>query len=142
MTTSKRTYRVAGYILLGFGILANHNGCSTGSVTTTNRYEEELEGVASYYAHEFHGRTTASGETYDMNALTAAHRTLPFHTRVRVMNLENSRSIEVRINDRGPFKEGRVIDLSFKAALELGIIARGTAPVRIQILEFGSPDPK
>jgi rare lipoprotein A len=93
-----------------------------------------LNGIASYYAHEFHGRTTANGEVFDMHALTAAHRTLPFNTRVRVRNLTNNRVVEVRINDRGPFKDNRVIDLSLEAAKELDMIQDGTTPVEIEIL--------
>ncbi len=101
----------------------------------------ELEGIASYYADEFHGRKTSSGEEYDMHALTAAHRTLPFNTKVRVLNLENMRSVIVRINDRGPFKDDRIIDVSLEAARQLGLIANGTAPVKMEILEMGkSPD--
>ena len=102
------------------------------------RPEAELQGVASYYAEEFNGRKTASGETYDMNGFTAAHRSLPFGAKVRVRNLENNREVEVRINDRGPFKENRVIDLSFGAAKVLGLIARGTARVLIEVLDDGS----
>lgn len=97
----------------------------------------ELEGIASYYADEFHGRKTSSGEEYDMHALTAAHRSLPFNTRVRVVNLENMKSVIVRINDRGPFKDDRVIDVSLEAARQLGLIADGTARVRIEVLERG-----
>ncbi len=89
-------------------------------------------GVASWYGVPHHGKQTASGETYDMNSLTAAHRTLPFGTRVRVVNLKNSRSVEVRINDRGPFVAGRIIDLSRAAARSLGM--PGTAKVRLEIL--------
>lgn len=96
---------------------------------------DQLEGIASYYADEFHGRQTSSGEVYDMHALTAAHRTLPFNTKVRVVNLENGKSVVVRVNDRGPFKDDRVIDLSLEAAKQIGLIANGTAPVRLEILE-------
>jgi len=95
------------------------------------------EGIASYYADEFHGRQTANGETFDMHALTAAHRTLPFNTRVRVTNLDNGRSVVVRINDRGPFVEGRIIDLSLGAARAVGLIGPGTARVRLEVLEMG-----
>lgn len=95
------------------------------------------EGVASYYAHKFHGRTTSNGEIYNMYELTAAHKTLPFNTIVRVTNLDNGRSVEVRINDRGPFVKGRIIDLSLKAAESLGMIEKGTAPVKIEILKAG-----
>ena len=98
---------------------------------------DQLRGVASYYADEFNGRKTSNGEIYDMHALTAAHRTLPFNTRVRVINLENHRSVVVRINDRGPFKDDRVIDVSLEAAKRLGLIANGTALVQIEVLELG-----
>jgi len=101
----------------------------------------ELQGVASYYADEFDGRSTSNGEVYDMEAMTAAHKTLPFNTRVRVTNLENGEAAEVRINDRGPFKEGRIIDLSLAAARELGLIARGTARVSLEVLEWGPWSP-
>jgi rare lipoprotein A len=93
-----------------------------------------LEGMASYYADEFHGRTTANGETYDMHNLTAAHRTLPFNTRVRVTNLSNNRSVVVRINDRGPFVSDRIIDLSLRAAQELSMVGPGTARVALELL--------
>ena len=99
----------------------------------------QLQGVASYYADEFNGRTTSNGETYDMHALTAAHRTLPFNSMVRVTNVLNHQSVVVRINDRGPFKEDRIIDLSFKAAELLGMIPTGTADVTLEILQSGSP---
>jgi len=95
------------------------------------------EGIASYYADQYHGRKTSSGEVYDMNALTAAHREWPFGTRVRVTNLENGRDVTVRINDRGPFKEERIIDLSLAAAKQIGLIASGTVRVRIEVLEWG-----
>lgn len=91
-------------------------------------------GMASYYADKYHGKTTASGEAFDMNELTAAHRTLPFGTRVKVTDLENNRSVIVRINDRGPFVEGRVIDLSRAAAEELQFIRAGLAKVRVEII--------
>ncbi len=97
-----------------------------------------LEGVASYYADDFNGKLTSNGETYDMHALTAAHRTFPFGTRVRVTNLANDKSVVVRINDRGPFKEGRIIDLSLGAAEALGVIATGTTRVRLDVLEWGN----
>ena len=95
----------------------------------------QLSGIASYYADEFDGRTTASGEQYDMHALTAAHRTLPFSTTVRVTNNDNGRSVIVRINDRGPFKDDRVIDLSLEAARRIGLIAKGTGPVTLEIVD-------
>lgn len=100
-----------------------------------------LNGIASYYADEFHGRKTSNGEVYDMHDLTAAHRTLPFNTRLKVTNLDTQRAVVVRINDRGPFKDDRVIDLSLEAAKQIGLITHGTAPVKLEILEFGTPEP-
>jgi rare lipoprotein A len=93
------------------------------------------EGTASWYGNPHHGKKTASGETYDMNALTAAHRTLPLGTRVRVTNTENGRSVVVRINDRGPFRDGRIIDVSRAAARELGATGHGLFSVRLEVLE-------
>jgi rare lipoprotein A len=91
-------------------------------------------GYASYYARAHDGLRTASGERYDMDEMTAAHRTLPFGTRVRVTNLENGRDVVVRINDRGPFRKGRVIDVSYAAARKLGLVHSGVAKVRVQVL--------
>ena len=99
-------------------------------------------GIASWYGQEFHGRPTSSREVYNMNDMTAAHRTLPFGTHVMVTNLANDRSAVVRINDRGPFVGGRVIDLSYAAARVLGIVGPGTARVRVEILGgFREPAP-
>lgn len=92
-------------------------------------------GIASWYGEKFHGRATASGETYDMHALTAAHKELPLGTVVDVKNLDNGRSVRVRINDRGPFARGRIIDLSRAAAREIGMIGPGTARVEIHVLD-------
>ena len=92
-------------------------------------------GKASWYGDAHHGKKTASGELYDMRELTAAHRSLPLGTRVRVVNVENNRSVVVRINDRGPFVRGRIIDLSRAAALELGALGSGLFTVRIEVLE-------
>lgn len=94
-------------------------------------------GKASWYGKKFHGRKTANGETYDMYAMTAAHKTLPLGTYVRVKNLQNNREMDVRINDRGPFVRGRIIDLSFAGAKKLGIVGQGTALV--QITALGTP---
>ena len=92
-------------------------------------------GVASYYGKKFHGRKTANGEVFNMYKLTAAHRVLPLGTEVRVTNLSNGRWVEVKVNDRGPFIEGRVLDLSFAAALELEMVQAGTSEVMIEILK-------
>jgi rare lipoprotein A len=95
-------------------------------------------GIASWYGDFFHGRRTANGEIYDMNALTAAHPTLPMPTYATVTNLENNRTIVVRINDRGPYHDGRIIDLSHRAAELLGFYPKGSGPVRVRYL---SPAP-
>lgn len=95
---------------------------------------QTLTGVASWYGGKFHGRTTANGETYNMNAMTAAHPHLPFGTEVVVTNQNNGESVVVRINDRGPFVGSRIIDLSRAAANEIGMINSGTARVTVEVL--------
>jgi rare lipoprotein A len=94
-------------------------------------------GVASWYGRDFHGKKTSNGENYNMYAMTAAHKTLPLGTYVRVVNLENNRSIVVRINDRGPFVRGRIIDLSYAGARDIGIVGPGTA--RVEVVALGRP---
>ena len=98
-------------------------------------------GRASWYGQAHHGRKTASGEIYDMTQLTAAHRTLPLGTRVRVTNVGNGRSVVVRINDRGPFIDGRIIDLSQAAAREIGAIGAGVVSVQLEVLEAAAAEP-
>lgn len=93
------------------------------------------EGIASWYGPTFHGKLTANGEKYDMYGLTAAHRTLPFNSIVKVKNLDNGKSVQVRINDRGPYAKNRIIDLSKKAAKEIGMLAPGTAKVELILLK-------
>lgn len=95
-------------------------------------------GVASWYGHPYHGRPAADGEIYDMETLVAAHRTLPFNTWVRVVNLNNEKSVDVRIIDRGPFIDGRIIDLSHAAATAIGMVVSGTAQVRVEVIR--TPD--
>lgn len=97
-----------------------------------------MEGIASYYAEPYHGRRTANGEIFDTyKGMTAAHRTLPFNTVVRVVNKQNGREVEVRINDRGPFVNGRVIDLSLRAAREIDMVRAGVAAVKLKVLKPG-----
>lgn len=98
------------------------------------------EGVASWYGPGFHGKPTACGETYDMEAMTAAHKTLPLGTYVKVTHLENSQSIIVRVNDRGPFVAGRIIDLSSKASQMLGVRQKGVAHVRVEAIELATQE--
>ena len=93
-----------------------------------------MEGKASWYGREQHGHLTANGEHFDMYALTAAHRTLHMQTRVRVINLRNGRAAVVRINDRGPYSRGRIIDVSYAAAKELDMLNAGVVPVRLEVL--------
>lgn len=100
------------------------------------------EGEASWYGPGFHGQLTSSGETYDENDLTAAHRTLPFNTIVRVINTDNDKTAEVRINDRGPYEDDRIIDLSRSAAEEIDMIDSGVAEVRLELVEAGGPIPR
>jgi rare lipoprotein A len=97
-------------------------------------------GVASWYGFPFHGRAAADGEIYHMERLTAAHRTLPFNTVVRVINLTNRKAVDVRIIDRGPFIDGRIIDLSHAAARAIGLVEPGIAQVRLEILQSPSAD--
>jgi rare lipoprotein A len=94
------------------------------------------KGMASYYHDRFQGNRTASGETYNKRIRSAAHKTLPLGTKVRVTRLSNGKSIVVKINDRGPFVKGRIIDLSRRAARDLGIIGRGVAKVEVEVLSF------
>lgn len=102
---------------------------------TATRPVYSKTGKASWYGPGFHGRKTANGERYNQNAMTAAHKSLPFNTKVRVTNLENNKEVVVRINDRGPYIRGRIIDLSKKAAKMLAMLSSGTAKVRVETLE-------
>ena len=95
------------------------------------------KGTGCYYSDEYQGKRTASGEDYNARAFTAAHKKLPFGTIVKVKNLRNGKTVKVRINDRGPFKRGRIIDLSKAAAREIGLLQAGIAPVRIEVLKWG-----
>ncbi|MFM6927864.1 MAG: septal ring lytic transglycosylase RlpA family protein [Bdellovibrio sp.] len=95
-----------------------------------------LTGRASWYGHDHDGQKTANGETFDMQEMTAAHRTLPMNSKVKVTSLSNGKSVIVRINDRGPFSKGRIIDVSQAAAKELGMIKKGTDKVKIEVLEI------
>ena len=96
--------------------------------------QAHVSGAASYYGKRFHGRRTANGERFNMNAMTAAHKSLPFGTKVRVTNRRNGKSVVVRINDRGPYHGGRIIDLSRAAAARIGMLKTGTASVKLDVL--------
>ena len=131
--THRRVLPVAALSLLALA------GCSTAVVTTRPPAEPpatgaEEVGYASWYGSQHQGKRTASGEIYDMNQLTAAHRTLPFGTRVLVTNRDTSQSAEVRVNDRGPFVKGRILDVSYAAARQLGAVGAGIFPVRLRVI--------
>lgn len=97
---------------------------------------DSFSGVASWYGKDFHGKKTSNGEIYDMNDMTAAHKTLPMNTMLKVTNLKNNKSLVVRVNDRGPFVGSRIIDLSFTAATRLDLVAQGTGPVGLEVIGF------
>ena len=123
-----RWIRWAGLLLPVFVLVA----CGFHTSSKTSAAYKQV-GMASYYGHKFHGRRTASGERYNEKNLTAAHRSLPFGTRVRVTNVENGKNVTVRINDRGPFVKHRIIDLSFAAAKRIGMISKGVVKVEVTI---------
>lgn len=134
---SPRARRWPGRALPGLalaGLLAGCAGQSPSLGVGDAAVGQTQRGVAAYYASSYQGRRTASGERYDAAALTAAHRSLAFGTRVRVTNLDNRRQVTVRITDRGPFTAGRIIDLSRRAAERLDMVERGIAPVRIEVV--------
>lgn len=110
------------------------SGCTGLQQTSRKEVLSAATGIASYYGEQFRGRVTASGERYDPDKLTAAHLSYPLGTRVRVTNLANGRSVVVRINDRGPYKAGRIIDLSARAAKEIGLLADGITKVLVQVV--------
>ncbi len=118
-------------VVLGIAVAA----CSLTRSVTPPVVDGRQEGVASWYGPGFHGKRTANGEIYDQYELTAAHQTLPLGTRVMVTSLTNGRSVEVRINDRGPFVDGRVVDLSYAAASVLRMVGPGTMPVRLEVVD-------
>lgn len=114
------------------------NGKTYHIMASAEGYREE--GIASWYGVKFHGHTTSNGEVFDMNKISAAHKTLPLPTWVRVTNLDNGKSIDVRVNDRGPFHGGRIIDLSYAAAVKLGYQDKGTARVRVEAISGAALD--
>jgi len=142
---TRRTFLQWTLALLGLSTLLFFTGCASAphsrpglSHETPQTSSSPAVGIASFYASQYNGRKTASGERYDMNKMTAAHRTLPFGTRVRVTELSSNTSVVVRINDRGPFSRGRIIDLSLAAARRLGIVQKGSATVKLEPLSEGA----
>jgi rare lipoprotein A len=134
------TMRTKGLgVLLAVGLLAGCGG--TAGVRNADPTTAQL-GDASYYHDSLHGNTTANGEVYDRDAMTAAHRTLPFGTEVRVTNLANGKSVRLRINDRGPFVAGRIIDVSRRAAERLDFVREGVVAVRLEVIGAGAGGPR
>ena len=129
--------RIHRFIVLAVAALLFTASCGVANRTTrANSKAPSIEtGVASWYGPNFHGKLTANGETYDMDGMTAAHRTLPFNTEVMVENLDNGKTVRVRINDRGPFAKDRIIDLSRAAATQLDMMGPGTARVRLYLVK-------
>ena len=104
---------------------------------TFNKNKRIFTGVSSYYGPNFHGKLTANGEVYDMYGVTAAHKEIPLNTVARVTNLDNGKSLILRINDRGPYIDGRILDCSYGAAKKLDFLTQGTANVKIEVIEWG-----
>ncbi len=116
-------------------IAGSLNGCGTAAKTPNYSVHRTITGLASYYGPKWHGRKTASGERLNIHAMTAAHKSLPFGTRVRVTLLSTGKSVIVRINDRGPYVQGRIIDLTDDAARKIGLTAQGVGRVRLEVLQ-------
>ncbi len=135
--TSNAIIRTSTYNRLSIGILlllVSAIGCGA----PVTRSLGTMEGIASYYGSEFHGRRTSNGESFDKDAMTAAHRTYPFNTILRVTNLSNGMEVDVRVNDRGPVKPERIIDLTYGAAKEIDMVRDGLVRVRVEVLEWGN----
>ena len=124
----------AGVMIAGSVFVSSVLGVGVANAKETNSGPKVISGSASWYGGQFHGRKTANGERFNMHDLTAAHRSLPFGTKVRVTNQKNGKSVVVRINDRGPFVGKRVIDLSRGAAQAVNMLGTGVAPVKLQVL--------
>lgn len=135
----------AAVVLMLLGVLSTI-GCSANrrpqSLPDSSGLKPLEKGTASWYGPKFHGRRTANGERFDMNELTAAHPSLPFGTLLEVRNVRNGKTVKVRVNDRGPFSKSRIIDVSFAAARELGLVLSGTAPVQLFLAKKGEPAPQ
>lgn len=120
-----------------YGDYVDTTGWSRKQIESIKNHPKTQIGIASYYGKKFHKKLTANGETFNMYKVSAAHKSYPLGTKVRVTNLENGKSIKLVINDRGPFVSGRIIDLSYKAARKLDFVNQGTAKVRIDVIRLG-----
>lgn len=131
----KRSFKTRIFFIFIFSIILSSCSLPVSRESYAPGYIER--GIASWYGEEFHGRPTSSGEIYDMHALTAAHKLMPLGTVAKVTNLENGRSVTVKINDRGPFIDDRIIDLSYGSAGAIDMVETGLAPVEIEVLKWG-----
>ena len=122
---------------IAYGDYVNTTGMSRKQIESIKNHPKTQIGIASYYRKKFHKKRTANGEIFNMYKVSAAHKSYPLGTKVRVTNLENGKSLKLVINDRGPFVSGRIIDLSYKAARKLGFVNQGTVKVRIDVLRLG-----
>ena len=122
---------------IAYGDYVNTAGMSRKQIESIKNHPKTQIGIASYYGKKFHKKRTANGEIFNMYKVSAAHKSYPLGTKVRVTNLENGKSLKLVINDRGPFVSGRIIDLSYKAARKLGFVNQGTVKVRIDVLRLG-----
>ena len=122
---------------IAYGDYVNTTGMSRKQIESIKNHPKTQIGIASYYGKKFHKKRTANGEIFNMYKVSAAHKSYPLGTKVRVTNLENGKSLKLVINDRGPFVSGRIIDLSYKAARKLGFVNQGTVKVRIDVLRHG-----
>ena len=123
---------------IAYGDYVNSKGMSRKQIENIKNHPRVQIGIASYYGSKFRKKRTANGEIFNMYKVSAAHKTLPLGTKVRVINLKNGKSLTMIINDRGPFAKGRIIDLSYKAAQKLGFVNQGTTKVRIEVLRLGN----
>ncbi|HYP07803.1 MAG TPA: septal ring lytic transglycosylase RlpA family protein [Bryobacteraceae bacterium] len=134
MSNPSHRYAIAAVIIVLSILLTTGCGKKKMKIAKPPSIGHTETGIASWYGHPYHGRRAANGEVYDMEKLTAAHRTYPFDTWVRVQNLSNDRTVDVRIQDRGPFIDGRIIDLSHAAAREIELIGPGVAKVKLTVI--------
>ena len=121
-----------------YGDYVNSDGMTRKEIESIQNHPHVQIGISSYYGKEFHKKRTASGQIFDMHKISAAHKTLPLGTKIRVTNLKNGRSLTMTITDRGPFVKGRILDVSYKAARKLSFVNEGTTKVRIDVLRLGN----
>jgi rare lipoprotein A len=122
---------------IAYGDYVNSEGMSRKQIESIKNHPRVQVGIASYYGSKFHKKRTANGEIFNMYKISAAHKTYPLGTKVKVTNLENGKSIKLIINDRGPFAKSRILDLSYKAARKLDFVNQGTTKVRIEVIRLG-----